>query len=134
MTSVIGCSRKFTPVAASSCAKITTTPLALFGDKVLLAFGQNYSERSMELLAILVLVGIPSTLERIYFAVLRVYGRVREVLVWRTVISVTVLSASLYAVSVAGLVGIGWAVFGAHAAVATLIVVTRTGMWLRNAK
>jgi len=104
--------------------------LILFGDKVLLAFGQTYSERSMELLRILVLAGMPATLERIYFSVLRVYGRLREVLFWRIAISASVLGASYYAVGVAGLVGIGWAVFGAHSIVAALILVTRTGMWL----
>jgi len=104
--------------------------LMLFGDKVLLAFGQTYSERSMNLLRILVLTGIPSTLERIYFSVLRVYGRLREVLLWRIAICVSVLGASFYAVGIAGLEGIGWAVFGAHSVVATVILVTRTGMWL----
>ena len=71
-------------------------------------------------------------MERIYFGVLRVYGRVKEVLIWRTVLSAAVLSASLYAVGAAGLAGIGWAVLGAHSAIAVLILATRWRVWLQR--
>jgi len=105
--------------------------LLLFGDKILLAFGQTYSERSLQVLHVLVLVGIPSTIERIYFAVLRVYGKVMEVLVWRIAITTAVLSASAYAVGVGGLEGIGWAVLAVHCAMAALILVLRWRVWLQ---
>jgi O-antigen/teichoic acid export membrane protein len=50
----------------------------LLGSKMLLAFGGSYSERSIELLRILALAAIPITVERAYFAVLRIRGRLRK--------------------------------------------------------
>ena len=106
--------------------------LVLLGDRLLLAFGESYSDRSIELLRILALAGIPATVERVYFALLRVYGRLRELLLWRTAITVSVLGASFYGVTVAGLTGIGWAILITHGLLVVLILLTRTSVWLRH--
>ncbi len=66
----------------------------LLGGKMLLAFGGSYSERSIELLRILALAGIPITVERAYFAVLRIRGRLRELSLWRSLLTVVLIAAS----------------------------------------
>jgi O-antigen/teichoic acid export membrane protein len=106
-----------------------TLLLVLFGDTLLLAFGASYSARSLELLRILVVAGFPMTVERIHFSVLRVKGRLREILVWRSILTVTIMAASYHFVQTSGLEAIGWVYLGAHGAVAAIIAVSRRSVW-----
>ncbi len=103
--------------------------LVLLGDKLLLAFGASYSARSLELLRILVVAGFPITVERVHFAVLRVRGRLRELLAWRLALTTVVLVASYHFVSFGGVEAIGWVYLTAHGCVAALILVTRSRRW-----
>ena len=101
----------------------------LLGDVVLLAFGGSYSERSIELLRILALVGLPMTFERIYFTVLRIRGRLRELTIWRTVLSVVLLSACALLIPSGGLKVIGWVWLATHGAAAAAILIFRSELW-----
>jgi len=103
--------------------------LVLLGDRLLLAFGASYSVRSLELLKILVVAGFPITIERVHFAVLRVRGRLRELLAWRLALTTVVLGASYHFMSIGGLEAIGWVYLAAHGCVAALILVTRSAPW-----
>ncbi|MBN1855929.1 MAG: lipopolysaccharide biosynthesis protein [Dehalococcoidia bacterium] len=103
--------------------------ILLFGDGLLLAFGYGYAERSMDLLRILSLTGIPLTIESIYFAILRVNGRLQELLIWHTVLSLALLLGSYYFISTAGMTSIGWVYFGVHTVVAILVAVPRRHIW-----
>ena len=102
----------------------------LLGDVVLLAFGGSYSTRSIELLRIIALVGLPLTLERIYFTVLRIRGRLLELTVWRTALSVVLLSACFLLLPGGGLEVIGWVWLGTHSIAAAAILVFRSELWL----
>ena len=103
--------------------------LVLLGDRALLAFGYDYAVRSMDLLRILALAGIPVTIVRIYFAVLRVNGRLKELLAWKVALSMALLSGSYYVVGVAGITAIGWVYLCVLGAVAVLIIVSRKAVW-----
>ena len=102
----------------------------LLGDVVLLAFGESYSARSIELLRILALAGLPMTFERLYFTVLRIRGRLRELTIWRTVLSAVLLSACALALPTGGLEAIGWVWLATHGAAAAAILLFRSELWL----
>lgn len=104
----------------------------LLGDRVLLAFGGNYSERSMDLLRILAPAGIPMTIERVYFAMLRIRGRMRELAVWNAALTVALLVTSYLLVKTGGLEAIGWVWLVTHGAVALVILSLRSELWLRR--
>ena len=99
----------------------------LLGGTVLLAFGGSYSARSIELLRILALAGLPITLEHVYFTVLRIRGRMRELTIWRASLTVILLTASYLLLPTHGLEVIGWVFLVTHS-VAAAIVVLRSGL------
>jgi O-antigen/teichoic acid export membrane protein len=101
----------------------------LLGEVALLAFGGSYSERSIELLRILALAALPMTFERIYFTVLRIRGRLRELTIWRTVLSVVLLSACALLIPAGGLKVIGWVWLATHGAAAAAILMFRSALW-----
>jgi O-antigen/teichoic acid export membrane protein len=106
-----------------------TLLLVLLGDRLLLAFGTSYSARSLELLRILVMAGFPITVESVHFAVLKVRGGLRELLLWRLALTTVVLAASYHFVSIGGVEAIGWVYLTAHGCVAALILVARSASW-----
>ena len=118
---------------ATMFSVLLLVPAVLFvwflGGVVLLAFGGNYSERSIELLRILALAGLPMTFERIYFTVLRIRGRLRELTIWRTVLSVVLLSACYLLLPTGGLETIGWVWLVTHGVAATAILAFRSRLW-----
>ncbi len=99
---------------------------------VLLAFGGSYSERSIDLLRILALAGLPMTIERLYFTVLRIHGRLRELIVWRTLLTIVLLTACYLLIPAGGLNIIGWVWLVTHAAAAAAIIAFRSDLWLRD--
>ncbi len=105
--------------------------LVLAGEPLLRAFGSAYSERSLDLLRIFAVTSIPMSVERVHFSVLRVRGKLTEVLIWRTLLTVAVLAASWYYVRVAGLESIGWAYLVLHSLSAVLILTFRRQAWGR---
>lgn len=95
----------------------TVILLVVLGKWLLLAFGSSYSSNALTLLWILggssIFVGINS----VYYTVLLVRHRIRELLVLRGLITLVVLVASAFAMREIGIVGIGYAWLGAQAIV-----------------
>ncbi len=102
----------------------------LLGAKVLLAFGGSYSARSIDLLRILALAALPITIQRVYFTVLRIRGHLRELAIWRTALSLVLLSACYLVLPTGGLEAIGWVWLVAHGIVAAAILALRSRLWL----
>jgi O-antigen/teichoic acid export membrane protein len=86
--------------------------------------------RSVELLQILALAALPMTLERIYFTVLRIRGRLRELTIWRAALTAVLLVASSLLIPTGGLEVIGWVWLVTHAVAAVAIVAFRSELWL----
>jgi O-antigen/teichoic acid export membrane protein len=96
--------------------------LVVLGKWLLLLFGASYSSNALTLLWILgsssIFVGINS----IYFTILLVRHRIKELLVLRGLIAIAVLAASVLIMPAMGIVGIGYAWLGAQALVSIYVV------------
>ena len=96
--------------------------LVVLGKWLLLLFGASYSSNALTLLWILgsssIFVGINS----IYFTILLVRHRIRELLVLRGLTTLVVLVASALIMPAMGIVGIGYAWLGAQALVSIYVV------------
>jgi O-antigen/teichoic acid export membrane protein len=79
----------------------------LLGDKLLLAFGQAYSENATHLLWLLVLSCVPAGINHTYIAVMRVGGQTRGIVAFTLVTAVLTLASSVYLLSHMGLTGVG---------------------------
>jgi O-antigen/teichoic acid export membrane protein len=101
----------------------------LLGDRFLLAFGSSYSTRSIEVLRILALAGLPLTVQRVYFSVLRVRGELREMIVWRGVLTVVLITASYVSLRAYGLQAIGWVWLVTHSIAAVAMLARRPDLW-----
>jgi len=101
----------------------------LLGGPLLSTFGADYSERSLDLLRILALTSLPMTVERVHFSALRVRGYLKEVLAWRSLLTVCLIAASWYFVRREGLEAIGSVYLVGHAVSAVLILALRRGAW-----
>ena len=83
----------------------------LAGHWILLIFGQTYATHSLLLLQILAFSSIPTAVNYIYSAVLRIKNKLRELSIIRGLIAVVTLVAAYYLVPIYGIVAIGvvWA-------------------------
>jgi len=99
--------------------------LILVGKWVLLAFGQSYSASALHLLWVLSVSSLPLALTHIYSGILRVTGRIKElVAIWGFIV-LAVLLASYLIMPVTGIIGIGYAWLGAQTIVAVYILARR---------
>lgn len=99
--------------------------LILVGKWVLLAFGQSYSANALHLLWVLNVSSLPLALTHIYSGILRVTGRIKELMaIWGFVALVVVLVSYLI-MPVTGIIGIGYAWLGAQTIVAVYILARR---------
>jgi len=105
--------------------------LILAGKWLLLTFGQSYSLNAVSLLWILSLSSIPLAVNLIYSSILRVKGRLKELIAIRAFIAVSVLPSSYLLMPAFGTMGIGYAWFGAHAVAAIYILASRKLMSAR---
>ena len=98
--------------------------LVVLGKWLLLAFGSSYSSNALTLLWILggssIFVGINS----VYYSILLVRRKIRELLVLRGLITLAVLVASALVMRKIGIVGIGYAWLGAQALVSVYVALT----------
>jgi O-antigen/teichoic acid export membrane protein len=98
--------------------------LVVLGKWLLLAFGSSYSSNGLTLLWILggssIFVGINS----VYYSILLVRHRIRELLVLRGLTTLVVLVASAFVMRAIGIVGIGYAWLGAQALVSIYVALT----------
>jgi len=99
--------------------------LILVGKWVLLAFGQSYSLNALHLLWVLSLSSLPLALTHIYTGILRVTGRIKELMAIWGFIALSVFLASYLIMPVTGIIGIGYAWLGAQAVVAVYILARR---------
>jgi O-antigen/teichoic acid export membrane protein len=99
--------------------------LAAVGKWLLLAFGQGYSPNALPLLWVLCLSSLPRGINYIYTGMLRVTGRITELIIIWGVIAVGVLVASYLLLPLTGIIGIGYAWLGAQLIVAIYILAGR---------
>jgi O-antigen/teichoic acid export membrane protein len=92
---------------------IPTIILFVFAGKwIMLAFGENYSIYSLNLLQILAISSLPLTFNRIYGSILRINYKLKELMIISGFVAVTWLTASYYTIPTIGIVGIGYAWLG----------------------
>jgi len=99
--------------------------LVLVGKWVLLAFGQSYSLNALHLLWVLSLSSLPLAISYIYTGILRVTGRIKELMAIWGFIALGTLLASYLIMPLTGIIGIGYVWLGAQAVVAVYILARR---------
>jgi len=99
--------------------------LIVAGKWVLLAFGQSYSANALYLLWVLSVSSLPLAINSIYFTILRVTGRIKELMaIWGFIVLATLLVSYLI-MPVTGIIGIGYAWLGTQAVVAIYVLARR---------
>jgi O-antigen/teichoic acid export membrane protein len=99
--------------------------LAAVGKWLLLVFGHDYSLNALALLWVLCLSSLPRGINYIYTGVLRVTGRITELIIIWGSIAIGVLAVSYLLLPLTGIIGIGYAWLGAQSIVAVYILVGR---------
>lgn len=87
----------------------------LFGPQIMQLFGREYGGPTVTLLRLLVLSAVPDGITNVYAAVLRVQHRFRAVAGLNVGIAVIALAGTWVLLPRVGIVGAGWAWFGAQA-------------------
>ncbi len=103
--------------------------IVLAGKWLLLAFGQSYSANALYLLWILTISSLPLGINSIYTSVLRVTGRIKELMVIWGFIAVAMLMVSYLIMPATGIISIGYAWLGVHSAVAIYVLVFVKRLW-----
>ena len=103
----------------------TTILLAAAGKWLLLIFGHGYSLNSLPLLRVLCLSSLPLGVNHIYTGILRVTGRIKELIVIWGFIALAVLLSSYLIMPLTGITGIGYAWLGMQLIVAIYILAAR---------
>jgi O-antigen/teichoic acid export membrane protein len=96
--------------------------LVLVSKWLLLLFGAEYSENATALLRILSLSGIFVGIDQIYFGILRVKGRVKELSLINGLTTLVVLVGSYFIMQECGLIGIGYVWIATKGAVTIYIM------------
>jgi len=99
--------------------------LAAAGKWLLLIFGHGYSLNALPLLWVLCLSSLPFGVNHIYTAILRVTGRITELIIIWVFIATGVLVISYLLLPLTGIIGIGYAWLGAQLIVAIYILAAR---------
>jgi O-antigen/teichoic acid export membrane protein len=99
--------------------------LAAAGKWLLLLFGHGYSLNALPLLWALCLSSLPRGINNIYTGILRVTGRITELIIIWGFIAAGVLVVSYLLLPLTGIVGIGYAWLGAQLIVAIYILAGR---------
>jgi len=98
--------------------------LILIGKWLLLAFGQSYSANALHLLWILIISCLPLGINHIYTSILRVTGRIKELVVIWGFIAIAVLVVSYLIMPATGIIGIGYVWLGVQCVVAGYVLVS----------
>jgi len=96
----------------------------LFGKWLLLLFGTKYSFNASRLLSILAISSLFVALSSIYYSLLRVWGRIKELVVIYLSVALCVLVASSLLMPRVGIVGIGYAWLGTQVLVDIYILIS----------
>ncbi len=92
--------------------------LAFLGDKLLLAFGREYSAEGTQLLRLLALAALPASLNLLYLGIARVEKKLRSLLLVTGVIAAATLALSYIILPYLGILGIGVSWLATQTAVA----------------
>lgn len=98
--------------------------LVVLGKWLLLAFGSSYSTNALTLLWILGASSLFVGINSVYYTILLVQRRIRELLVLRGLIALVVLVSSAFVMRAIGIVGIGYAWLGIQALLSLYVVLT----------
>lgn len=96
--------------------------LVVAGKWLLLAFGPSYSANALPLLQILAVSSLPLAINYIYFTILRVTGRIKELIIIWGFIATAVLSASYLVMPATGIIGIGYTWLGVQVVTAIYVI------------
>jgi O-antigen/teichoic acid export membrane protein len=99
--------------------------LAAAGKWLLLVFGHGYSLNALPLLWVLCLSSLPFGVNYIYTSILRVTGRITELIIIWGFIAIGMLVVSYFLLPLTGIIGIGYAWLGAQLIVAIYILAGR---------
>ena len=86
----------------------------LLGDRsrLQLAFGESYSANALTLLFLLGISNLPRGITLVYVGLLRVQGRLKELVIIRGSTAVAVVALSLLAIPAYGIMGVGYVWLG----------------------
>lgn len=96
--------------------------LIVTGKWILLAFGESYSANALVLLWLLILASLPRGINQVYFSVLRVQGRLKELVMIRGFVAVSVLTMSFFVISSYGIISVGFVWLGVQIVVSIALV------------
>jgi O-antigen/teichoic acid export membrane protein len=96
--------------------------LILVGKWLLLTLGQSYSLNGLKLLWTLCISSLPLAINYLYTSILRLTGRLKELMVIWGFIALSVLLVSYLVMPSIGIIGIGYAWLGAHCVVAIYVI------------
>jgi O-antigen/teichoic acid export membrane protein len=99
--------------------------LAAVGKWLLLAFGHGYSMNALSLLWVFCLSSLPLGVNYIYTGILRVTGRITELIIIWSFIATGVLAVGRLLLPLTGIIGIGYAWLGVQLIVAVYILAGR---------
>lgn len=99
--------------------------LLLAGKFLLLAFGHSYSLNALMMLRILSISSLPVAINSLYTSILRVQGRLKELMTISGLITIPVLLTSYLIVPEVGIIGIGYAWLGAQTILAIYIILSK---------
>ena len=98
--------------------------VVLLGKWLLLAFGATYSANALMLVQVLALSGIFVGVNRVYFTILRVRGRIRELVAICGFITLAVLLGSYLITPTTGIIGVGYVWIAAQGLVSVYVAFT----------
>ncbi|MDP2216450.1 MAG: oligosaccharide flippase family protein [Methanolobus sp.] len=94
----------------------------LFGDKILLLFSREYSDKSFEMLQLLAISSIFSAVISIYISIKKIQKDVSMVNYVNFVLSILIIGIGYAALLKYGLLGVGYAWLGANALICAMLV------------
>ena len=95
---------------------------------LLLLFGPGYSTNALVLLWLLILANLPRVINNVYSGILRVQGRLKEMVLIRGFVAVAVLIVTFFCISDYGILAIGYVWLGVQIIV-SIALAFRLGSW-----
>ncbi|MFC2067149.1 lipopolysaccharide biosynthesis protein [Chloroflexota bacterium] len=92
------------------------------GGKILLLFGEGYSQEATRLLWALALSSLPVTVNSVYFGMKRIEKKMKSVIFLSALVVVIILGLSYFLLPVTGIMGVGIAYIAGHGAVTLVII------------
>lgn len=103
--------------------------LLVLGKWLLLAFGTDYSENALMLLRVLTISGVFVGINSVYYTILQLKHRIRELIVIAGFTTLSALVTSYFITPTVGIVGVGYAWAAANGIVSVYVLISLK--WLR---